>query len=328
MPNLLNAPEAPLLNAALARKIRRRASKPDAVLGPCLDNYDARLADEEDTRHPLFDLTSHLTSTLDATRRSIRQRMEAKWEGHPEAVRRIESSVTNSLRRSAGTNYQSLVSYALALHLASTESEWYVAHPVPQELAHELSILFTAGIDTAAEDTDAEAGNDDDVEDDDDAPVGVTVKPDVDILLRNASWDVSSELPEPMLILSVKTSLADRAGSAARWKTYFDLVTQPCPHVCEDDCAYGRLGLQLAYDPNVALTHGIVTANIYKVDSDEHFAKFGELRSNQARANTFMFDLRYTTRNESEEVMAEGWDPLPDLVTWLATESERHGLPA
>ena len=325
MPNV----QAQQNNEALAKSIRRRASKPDAVLGPCLNSYDKRLADESDDRHALLDLTSHLTSTLDETRQSIRRRMEAKWAGDPEAVRRVESSVTNSLRRSAGTNYQSLVSYGLARCLAEKKSEWYVAHPVPKDLALELSILFTAGIEPAAEDSDDKAGDDDNENGDvDEAPAGVTVKPDVDILLRNASWDGSSGVSEPMLILSVKTSLADRAGSAARWKTYFDLVTRPCPRACEDDCAYSRLGLQLARDPNVALTHGIVTANIYKIDSDERFRTKGELHSNQARANTFMFDLRYTTRNENEKVMAKGWNPLPDLIAWLATESKRHGLSA
>ncbi|MTV26083.1 hypothetical protein FTX61_11785 [Nitriliruptoraceae bacterium ZYF776] len=328
MPTSAQDSDATAANRVLVKKIRKRADQPTSPLGPCLDSYDARLADADDDRHPLLDLTEHLLGTLDVTRAAIRARMVAKWQGDDDAVRKVESSVTNSLRRSAGTNYQSLVSYAIARYLIDAGSEWYVEFPVPKELAHELSILFTAGVEPTAVAEDGEPDDDsEDLVEGEETAAGVTVKPDVDVLLRNASWDARATAPEPMLILSVKTSLADRAGSAARWKTYFDLVTQPCAHACEPDCAYGRLGIQLAYDPNVSITHGIVTANIYKVGSDPHFTQFGELRSNQARANTFMFDARYTTRNDTDDVMAEGWEALPSLIDRLETVSREFDLP-
>lgn len=306
-------------NQAFVTRLEKRASLPDAVSRACLYSYIQRLSDNTD-EHPLHDLTRHLTGTSDETQREIRRRMTAKWEGHPTAAQKIESSVTNSMRRSAGTNYQGLVSYAIAAHLASRQSSWYVVHPVPDEWAHMLSIAFTGGIEPHASEDDLEV------------PIevrnSVSVKPDLDILIRNAGWEAGRKGNEPVLLLSVKTSLADRAGSAARWKTYFDLVSKPCEYACEDLCAYQRLGITLANAPAIHITHGIVTANIYKVNSDPYFARYGELRSNQSRANTFMFDQRYTTREESAEVMADGWESLIGLVAWLAETSAEYDIPS
>lgn len=316
------------MNGMFVRRTERRALEVGAVSRACLASYRARLASET-PEHPLHDLTRHLVGTSEETSREIRARMVAKWAGSPNAAQKVESSVTNSLRRSAGTNYQTLVSYAIAQFLMDSGSSWYIVHPVPQEWAHMLSIKFTGGVDIPVGSTNDGPSNVADTVAGDDAGLdaSVNVKPDLDILIRNAGWEPRREGSEPVLLLSVKTSLADRAGSAARWKTYFDLVTNPCRHICEEDCAYRRLGIELANAPAVRITHGIVTANIYKINSDPYFTRYGELRSNQSRANTFMFDLRYTTREESADVMADGWDSLVGLPTWLARTAAEFGLP-
>lgn len=301
-------------NRANVANIERRAEPADAVLHACLASYRQSLADCPDL-HPLSNLTHHLVSTVEGTAAAIRTRMEIKWAGHAEAAQRVESSVTNSLRRSAGTNYQSLVSYAISRWLLASRSSWYVTFPVPVDWGRSLAIKFTGGVEGVESDT---LVKDDEFSAFAEEGSAVVVKPDLDVLLRNAVWDPASGDPEPVLVLSVKTSLADRAGSAARWKTYFDLVTQPCEHVCEPTCAYRRLGIELANTPNIAIVHGIVTANIYKINSDPYFARWGELRTNQARSNTFMFDLRFTTRDDNEDVMAPGWSSLTDLEIWLA----------
>lgn len=103
-------------------------------------------------------------------------------------------------------------------------------------------------------------------------------------------------------------------------------MTRPCAHVGEETCAYRRLGIALEHSPPVDITHGIVTANIYKINSDPYYTRWGELRSNQSRANTFMFDVRYTTREETEEVMAEGWQGLANIEDWLTATAHKHGL--
>ncbi len=302
-------------NLRLMGEIAQRASTEGHVLYACLKSYQQWSLENENLpteqrQSPLTNLTHHLISTFETTEAAIRERMTVKWKDDPDAARRIESSVTNSLRRSAGTNYQALVSYAIAYTLETQLSDWYVVHPVPTDFGRSLSIRFGPASQTS---------EGDEPEDTEDA--SVVVKPDLDILLRNAAWDASSGDAEPVLVLSVKTSLADRAGSAARWKTYFDLVTQPCEHACEESCAYRRLGIALAESPNVSITHGIVTANIYKMNSDPYFAQYGELRSNQAKANTFMFDLRFTTRDQEPDAMAPGWSPLSGLMGWLADPS-------
>ena len=320
-------------NSRALALLGKRVDKEGSVLKYCIEDYLARPTNTDE--HPLDNLTRHLLDTFDATHASIRVRMQARHNGKTNAAALIESSVRNSLMRSAGTNYQGLVTYALAAHLRDSQSAWFVQHPVPKAFGQSLSIRFTGGVVINPEEIQAAADPDEDplldevIEEEEveleDA--SVTVAPDLDILLQNAAWVPQPDTPEPILLLSVKTSLADRAGSAARWKNYFDIVTSPCAHLGEDDCAYRRLGIELANTPNVAITHGIVTANIYKVNSDPKFAEFGELRTQQARSNTFMFELRYTTRNENEKVMAPGWERLSQLPGWLSAASAQYGLP-
>jgi hypothetical protein len=299
-------------NARLVRKRESDADKIDAVSAACIKSYSSRLAAQLD-EHPLHDLTRHLLQTYPETESRIRERFTKKWAGQPDEAAQVEKSVTNSLRRSAGTNYQALTTYALAHRLLALGSTWYVENPVPPEWAHNLSIRFGHPVSN---------------QEDESQTAEVTVKPDLDVLVRNAAWRPAfADSKEPVLVLSIKTSLADRAGAAARWKTYFDLVTNPCPLACNPDCSYEKLGISLANAPSVEITHGIITANIYKINSDPHFAQWGELRSNQAKANTFMFDLRYTTREDSEDVMAPGWRGFASIEEWLSEQSKRHQLP-
>ncbi len=320
------------LNQRLIASVEKRADAEGTVIGPCLNDYKRRLS-EGGTEHPLFDLTRHLLLTFPETERSIRTRMEAKHAGKPDAAAQVEGSVRNSLMRSAGTNYQGLVSYAIARHLLEQGSAWYVEHPVPPEFGRLLAIRFTLGI--AGEPTPVESGIPPAPDEEPEgatargAEASVDVKPDVDVLIRNAGWESGRDGGdhEPIVLLSVKTSLADRAGSAARWKNYFDIVTSPCPHEDADGCVYRRLGMTLAHDPQVEITHGIVTANIYKVNSDPYYARYGELRSNQARANTFMFDMRYGTRNTTDDLTAPGWQPLSGLPERLGVMSDVYRMP-
>lgn len=307
----------------LLNSIRTRAAREGGVLGPCLRRYDTWVARHPDER--LHNLSVHLIEALPETADSIRTRMALKWQGHSDAEEKIASSVTNSLRRSAGTNYQALVTYALAEYLRVQGSPWFVEHPVPKAFGESLAIRFTGGVpDVELDPASVEGISDDGTEEARGDAFRVT--PDLDILMRHSGWADRSRR-EPILVLSVKTSLADRAGSAARWKNYFDLVTKPCPHTAKPDCAYGRLGMTLEAPLEVEITHGIVTANIYKINSDEKFARDGELGTGQARANTFMFDLKITTRNDGTALQPPGWEDLSAVPRWLNQTSNRFGLP-
>ena len=314
-------------NQKLIRQLEKRAEPSDAVLGPCLTGYKAFMG-QNAGKPPIYfleNMTRWLLEKREKTEKLIRETMKARWTYEPD---RIPSSVTNSLRRSAGTNYQALLSYALAQYLLRTESAWYVQQPVPKEFREALVIKFTGGIPTQSQSDDsAESEDQEDEEDAAHSPDVARVKPDVDILLRNASWDEQSQQPEPVVLLSVKTSLVDRAGMAARWKMYFDLATHPCPHVDKlGDCAYGRLGIVMENANLYHIHHAIVTANIYKYWFQDERYKQGELESGQTRSNTYMFELKFTTRDDDLAVTPSDWYQFPHITEVLAGISNTHGL--
>lgn len=289
-------------NLEQAASIRKRGDQKKSVFRPCLELYDRWVAENPD-RSRLERLTDHLLDASDHTRQVIRGRSADRHaEADDEAVAR---SVVNSLRRSAGTNYQGLVALAIAEDLLARESSWYLHHPPPKDYMRAMALRFTAsdGID-------------------------VDIDPDIDILLKNAAWGKHSSGDEPVVMLSVKTSLADRAGAAARWKMYFDVATRSCPFDGTlDGCAWHDQGIRFAKpDIQVKLKHCIVTANIYKVGSDDKYAKQGELGSAQTRANTFMFDGRFATR-VGANVQMSGWEPLTSMTGLLNQLADESSLP-
>jgi hypothetical protein len=320
-------------NDRLMAKIVKRADTEGAVLGPGMARYRELVEAAKEPLDLLKNLTAPLLEGFDETRAVIQRNMEEKWKDDPD---RVAGSVANSLRRSAGTNYQSLVSYALARYLREIGSAWYVEYPTPAELREALAIKFTAGvpIDMGLDEADAvpavsgEDVKEEEEEEEEQAEEGFRVKPDVDILLRNAGWDEqAADGPEPVVLLSVKTSLADRAGMAARWKTYFDLATRPCPYRDKEDCVYHQLGISMDNADRYDIRHGIVTANIYKIRfHDERYRK-GELASGQTRSNTYMFDLKLTTRADEEAETPADWQHFEHIAEVLAEISDRYGLP-
>jgi hypothetical protein len=325
------------LNQKVIKAINKRSQSPDAVLGPCLSIYKTYLETLPDQKvfETLDNLTYYLISAKDETFRIIQEKMEAKWPGDSALVAR---SVTNSIRRSAGTNYQALVSYALARYLYSTKSAWYLHCPVPIEFRQALAITFTGGMShrSHSEENEAEDKNPHNIDPEEERAEGpdgdeqsniiAQVQPDVDILLRNISWKSSPDKPEPIILLSIKTSLVDRAGMAARWKIYFDLATNPCPHRKLKGCCYDRLGINMENANLYNVIHGIVTANIYKYWFHDERYKQGELESGQTRSNTYMFEYKFTTRNDGIAITPEDWRQFPQIIPLLNYVSEEQSL--
>jgi len=298
-------------------RIEARARPSDAVLAPVIRLYNSRITASDAPIDLLRNLTAPLLEAFDETRHGIEARMKEKWVNNPE---RVGSSVTNSLRRSAGTNFQGLVSYALAKYLLATSSTWYLQHPVPKDLSESLAIRFTAGLPLQANE-EAENGRDSNGIEVDTEGQGekssFVVKPDVDIMLRDAAWQGDAGGLEPIILLSVKTSLADRAGSAARWKLYFDLVTNPCPFLSRPGCAYQSLGIEMDNPNGYRIQHAIVTANIYKFNFHDVRFRKGELASGQTRSNTYMFNHKYTTRDDEEAETPPDWKPFAEFAALL-----------
>jgi hypothetical protein len=328
------SPTEPALaaNRGTLWRLEQRAAK-TGVLLPTLSAYKARTANSKNPAALLDNLTGALLAAFDETRQIIEDRMRARYPGDEIAASR---AVTNSLRRSAGTNYQSLVTYAIASYLVKVGSAWAVAQPVPKEFLSTLVISFdaVASVSNDTQDAENEAMPDLDAEstpanENDEEPLteAFVIKPDVDILLRNLAWQRDGS-PEPVLLLSAKTSLVDRAGQAARWKLYFDLASNPCP--CEDckGCVYKKLGISMKNAAAYDIEHDIVTANIYKYWFRDKRYRKGELASAQTRSNTGMFDLRLTTRDDEEAETPPGWRQLDVLPEVICTLSERHRLPA
>jgi hypothetical protein len=317
-------PKPPLsansLNQQLIGRLEKRASEEDAVLGPCLQSYRASIAQQDEPLKLLHNLTAPLLGAFEATRKSIVDRFSKKWADDSDLINR---SVANSLRRSAGTNYQALVSYALAQYLLRTESAWYLVHPVPEVFRRALAITFTGGVQP---DVSPDAGANDDISESAES-AAYTIQPDVDILLRNFSWTADLGATEPVVLLSVKTSLVDRAGMAARWKTYFDQATHPCVFQDRPECVYRRLGITMANHDSYNILHGIVTANIYKINFHDERYRIGELSSGQTRSNTYMFDLKLTTRDDGIAITPSDWRQFESLPSVLADISQRYGLP-
>ena len=330
------------INEEFITKTEKRALKDGAVLGPCLRIYKERYEHKTYSHIQLLNnLTEPLLSGAKETEAIIRHNMDAKWQDDSDKENKIVRSVNNSLRRSAGTNYQALVSYALARYLAETNSAWCISHPVPKEFQHALSIKFTAGIPVQPEEIEEIAIDTDErvllsnsetetntvMEEDNEKSPAVEVQPDVDVLLRNFSWKEQEDKAEPVVMLSLKTSLVDRAGMAARWKIYFDLATHPCCHQQEEDCAYGRLGIQMENASKYDIHHGIVTANIYKINFHEVRHHIGELSSKQTQSNTYMFELKLTTRDDGIAITPKDWKQFQSIADVLEQISARNGLP-
>lgn len=332
------------LNGKVVMQREKLATSASAVFAPCLTLYKQRLpatlpTDPIQLKQVLLnDLTDPLWKSYPDTLASITARFEEKWKGRPpkERIAKIASSVANSKKRSAGTNFQSLVSYALARYLLAIDSTWYIQFPVPKDFTESLAITFTGGIPPQPEEMVSNVSRDveEAVEEvtaiespdereaktggDEGQPSLARVNPDVDILLRNINWRPVAGKREPIVLVSVKTSIIDRGGSAARWKMYFDLASDPCPHICKEGCVYQKLGIQMDNAHLYDIRHGIVTANIYSMgNADLDYREGGELHNQQTRSNTYMFNLKLTTRDDSKAKTPADWRQFEYIVEYL-----------
>jgi len=193
---------------------------------------------------------------------------------------------TNSIKRSAGTNYQGLVEYAILKLIDSLDLDLAITCNSPPELREELTIH---GVDA------------DNVE--------FSVEPDIDMCI----WNPEGGADSPIILLSAKTSIVDRGGQAARWKMYLDMHQTACTHIpTVIDCPVRRTRVRMR--TTRPITHCIITANIYKIDTTQ---PEGELGNAQCRNNTFMFKYKYTTRCDESQLMPDSWGYLssfPELL--------------
>lgn len=249
-------------------------------LVPCLDAYDdiVTALRKQGDHAPEKSSMDYLTSILRGTYQTVLAQIGASGK--------TGINATNAVKRSAGTNFQGLCEYAVLKWLDTTDLPICIGPNAPKSMREELTIFGK----------DADSGE-------------FSVEPDIDISL----WIPNDDAKSPLIFVSAKTSLVDRAGQAARWKLYLDLHQTSCEHTKRvPDCPIHRTSIRVkTLHP---IIHSIVTANIYKIDTTQ---PGGELTSGQCRNNTYMFRHKYTTRNDKQEVRPESWkgfSAFPGLV--------------
>lgn len=268
-------------DVAKTMRARRLADlkKRDRLL-PCLDAFDEivlRLRNGGD-KTPERAAMDYLTDILRGTYKTVLDQIGAAGK--------TGINATNAVKRSAGTNFQGLCEYAVLRWIETTDLPVCIGPNAPKSMKEELTIFGK----------DADSGE-------------FSVEPDIDISL----WIPNEDPASPLIFVSAKTSLVDRAGQAARWKLYLDLHQTTCEHTKRvPDCPIHRTSIRVKTQHPII--HSIVTANIYKIDTTQ---PGGELTSGQCRNNTYMFRHKYTTRNDSREVRPASWkgfSAFPDLA--------------
>ncbi|WP_404937286.1 BsaWI family type II restriction enzyme [Pseudomonas sp. JDS08PS003] len=258
-------------------------------LSPCIKEYDSLLGKLKIEGHPKGEIEalSQITSIFRGTYTDVLGQIERSGKSGIGAI--------NAIKRSAGTNFQGLCEYAIIQWLKTTNMPFNIGPNAPKSMKNELTIYGE----------DADGGS-------------FSVEPDIDISL----WLEDENPISPVIFISAKTSLVDRAGQAARWKMYLDLHQTSCMHIKSvTDCPINRTNIRIRTQHPI--THSIVTANIYKIDSTQ---PFGELESGQCRNNTYMFKHKYTTRNDSIERRPQSWksfSEFPELVKQVYFEYKK-----
>jgi hypothetical protein len=269
------------IEQARAQVLAREADlKKRERLNPCIHRYDSllELLRLQKSSAPEVEAMSHLTSIFRDAYQDVLEQIKKSGKSGIGAI--------NAIKRSAGTNFQGICEYAVIQWLKTTDLPFHIGPNAPKSMKDELTIYGE----------DADGGE-------------FSVEPDIDISL----WLEDGEPSSPILFVSAKTSLVDRAGQAARWKMYLDIHQTSCTHVkLVPDCPVNRTKIKIKTQHPIV--HSIVTANIYKIDST---LPDGELKSGQCRNNTYMFKYKYTTRNDAVEFRPASWksfSEFPDLV--------------
>lgn len=160
----------------------------------------------------------------------------------------------------AGSNFQSLVAYALAQNILCGNIDQEVIVNV-RTSNHELIKKYAT----------IKVGDDENSQ-----------KPDSDVLL------FKNDISSPIINFSCKTSLRERAGQTYRWKLLVDLATCNCDYIsCNPNCPANKYKLQ--YETNRKIYMCFVTSDLY-----------GEIGNPQIYGMFSFFDCAFVTKTEEE----------------------------
>jgi len=123
---------------------------------------------------------------------------------------------------------------------------------------------------------------------------GEIQKPDVDIMIHSLDEE------KPIIILSCKTSLRERAGQTYKWKLLIDFATTECKYVEEsEECPIHKY--ELEYDKKRKVLVGFITADFYN-----------EINSPQQQGMLKFFDFCYVAN--AEEIRSKYVKRLSEIV--------------
>ena len=109
---------------------------------------------------------------------------------------------------------------------------------------------------------------------------GEIQKPDVDIMIHSLDEEM------PIIVISCKTSLRERAGQTYKWKLLIDFATTECRYVEEsEECPIHKY--ELEYDKKRRVLVGFITADFYN-----------EINSPQQQGMLKFFDFCYVANTE------------------------------
>ncbi len=180
----------------------------------------------------LRNLTEVLIASSDGVERIIQQRLN---DG---IIRDAGQARVNA----AGSNYQSLIAYALVKNIISGNLPpfYVVLKPKKHKIAKKYLTVKVGGEEQ---------------------------KPDMDIMIYKEEKDT------PAVIYSCKTSLRERAGQTYRWKLLVDAAS--CISLCKHEPNCRLKQLDISYESERPIRVGFITADLYgEINQPQHRGMF------------------------------------------------------
>lgn len=216
--------------------------------------FDNFLAKGLSNKEANLKILNHLTSILTESQNGVEDIIKNKIDNG--------SIVDDKQARKAiaGSNFQSLVAYALAQNVICGNIDQDIIVNV-RTSNHELIKKYAT----------IKVGDDENSQ-----------KPDSDVLLYK------NDNSSPIINFSCKTSLRERAGQTYRWKLLVDLATCNCENIsCNPNCPANKYKLQ--YETSRKIYMCFVTSDLYD-----------EINNPQIYGMFSFFDFAFVTKTKKE----------------------------
>lgn len=241
---------------------------------PTIDEYESRIKNYTISGYSLpdahllilNDITSIMKDSQERVNRIIQDRIN----------RGKIKSADQARRNAAGNNFQLIVAYSIIMNIIYKNIPNLMVVHQPKRGREYCKIV--------EENLQIEV-------------LGEVQKPDCDLLIYNPEED-----NDPIVIISCKTSIRERAGQTYRWKLLYDLSNCNCKHIEQTTiCPIRKYNLQNHNQKKVKI--GLITADFYD-----------EISRPQVKGMAPFFNFCYITK-EIEE--SENIEKLSSIVEYL-----------